>query len=358
MSSDHQPKENNLPQFTPQEKASLSDLQHQFNASIQTIDHLKGQLAERAKITEAARARVQKEVQPLVREMVANRVALVRLLDEVYQTEEFARLERENLATFIKDQASYLFHQYQAEEVSEILHRYSTPVSVPKQNPDQAKAETQQLLRNVLGLDVNLEDLTDLEAFQARLDKQMQEEQEKRDAQKANRQKAKAQQAKQTKAKVELETISKASRRLYTTLAKLLHPDRERDPQARLWKEEAMKKVTIAYHQDDFFELLRLQMEFMHEQEQILAQVPEEQLAYYVKLLQEQIQELEDEHSNYYMGPEAQLYRDFGGTPKQMETKFRSAKRDLREEIQQLEFALSSFRDPAAVRDFVKGFKK
>jgi hypothetical protein len=314
-------------------------------------------MAERARIIDLARARVQKEIQPLVREMVTRRVALVRLLDEAYHQQDLQRLEKEKLADFIKSQAASLVHQYDQEELSELLQRYTDPVPTTEDNQHATKSQTQNLLKNVLGLDVNLEDLSNLEAFQAKLEQQMQEEQERREAQRTHRQKSKAQQAKEAKLKAQLQNISKASRRLYTTLAKLLHPDRERDATARLWKEEAMKKVTIAYHQDDFFELLRLQMEFMHEQEQLLTQVPEDQLSYYVHLLQEQIREMEDEHSNYYLGPDAQLYHEFGGTPKQMETKFRSAKKGLREEIQHLDYALTDFQDFSSLRDFIKGLK-
>ncbi|AKQ45001.1 hypothetical protein TH63_04135 [Rufibacter radiotolerans] len=347
-----------VPQITPKTESSLSQLQAQFNASIQTIDELKAQVAEQAKIMDQARVRVQKEVQPLVREMVARRVVLVHFLDQAHQEQDLSRLEQENLSAFIKDQAHTLVHHYEAEELTEVLQRYETPASpqAPSQ-PQGTKAETQQLLKNVLGVDFNPEDLSDLAAFQARLDQQMQEEQDKREAQRTNRQKATAQKTQEAKVKVELQSISKASRRLYTTLAKLLHPDKEMDPTARIWKEEAIKKVTIAYNQDDFFELLRLQMEFMHEQEQLLQAVPEEQLSYYVRLLTEQIQELEEKRSSYFMGPEAQLMREFGGTPKQMDAKFRSAKKGLKEEIRQIEYALQDFDDPRALREFLKNLK-
>jgi hypothetical protein len=349
------PEKPQVPQFTPKTASSLSQLQAQFNASIQTIDVLKAQVAEQEQIAEQARVRVQKEVQPLVREMVARRVDLVHLLDQAYQEQDLSRLEQESLAAFIKTQAQTLVHHYEAQEVAEVLHRYETPIPVPP--PKGAQKETQQLLKDVLGVDFNPEDFSDLAAFQARLDQQMQEEQDKREAQRTNRQKAKAQQSQAAKVKVELESISKASRRLYTTLAKLLHPDKEMDPTARLWKEEAMKQVTIAYHHDDFFELLRLQMEFMHEQEHVLQAVPEEQLHYYVRLLQEQIQELEEKRSSYFIGPQAELLRGFGGTPKQMDAKFRSAKKGLKEEIRQIEYALQDFKDPRALRDFLKGLK-
>ncbi|RNI31880.1 J domain-containing protein [Rufibacter immobilis] len=350
---DH-PSPEHLPQFTPQEKTSLSQLQQQFNASIQTIDELKGRLAERSRITEEARARVQKEIQPLMRQMVEKRVALVQLLDQAHTQADLPKLEQQKLAHFIKEQASVLVHHYEAQELAPLLQRYTHPTPPSAKATSADKQETQQLLKNVLGLDVQLEDLADMEAFQAKLDQQMQEEQEKREAQRVHRQKAIAQQSKEAKIKAELQNISKASRRLYTTLAKLLHPDTEQDPAARVWKEEAMKQVTIAYHQDDFFELLRLQMEFMHEQEQLLQQVPQDQLAYYVRLLQDQIQELEEKQSQYYMGPDAQLYHEFGGTPKQMETKFRAAKKGLREEIEHLQVALAQFQDTSYLRDFLK----
>ena len=350
------PEKPQVPQITPNKASSLSELQAQFNTSIQTIDELKAQVAEQEQILEQARVRVQKEVQPLVREMVARRVALVHLLDQAYQDHDLSRLEQETLADFIKGQAHTLVHHYEAEELRPLLHRYETPAQAQTQTSG-TKAETQQLLKNVLGVDFNPEDLSDLAAFQARLDQQMQEEQDKREAQRTNRQKVKAQQSQEAKVKVELQSISKASRRLYTTLAKLLHPDKEMDPTARLWKEEAMKQVTIAYNQDDFFELLRLQMEFMHEQEHVLQAVPEEQLNYYVRLLTDQIQELEEKRSSYFMGPQAQLMREFGGTPKQMDAKFRSAKKGLKEEIRQIEYALQDFQDPRALREFLKGLK-
>ncbi|MGV3539430.1 MAG: J domain-containing protein [Rufibacter sp.] len=341
-----------VPQFLPQEKESPSQLQKEFNVHVQTIDHLKNRLKERAMVTETIKIRFQKEIEPLVRQMVAKRMELVQLLDTAYGQNNFPQLEQEKLASFIKSQASALVQQYAVPEMAELLSKYTNPS--PRNPGAPAKKETQQLLKHVLGLEVELQDMADVEALQARLDQQMQEEQNRREAQRAQRQQYLAHQTKVTRAKQELQEISKASRKLYTTLAKLLHPDTEREETARLWKEEAMKKVTIAYHQDDFFELLRLQMEFMHGQEQVLAQVPEDQLTYYVRLLREQIEELEDAQGTYFLGPDAKLYQEFGGTPKQIEAKFRAAKKTLKEEIAQVTAATREFEDPAILRTFLK----
>ncbi|MEZ4799962.1 MAG: J domain-containing protein [Flavobacteriales bacterium] len=49
---------------------------------------------------------------------------------------------------------------------------------------------------------------------------------------------------------------------LYKKLVKLIHPDRERDEKIRAQKEEAMKKLTVAYEKRDLMELMRLEAEW------------------------------------------------------------------------------------------------
>ena len=80
-------------------------------------------------------------------------------------------------------------------------------------------------------------------------------------------------------------------------------------------------------------------------------------MKYYVKLLNDQIHELQMESAQLTFGPEAQLYYQFGGTPKAVEQKFRREKKALREEIQQLKEELTGFSDPEVVRMLVKSLK-
>ncbi|MFC6999003.1 hypothetical protein [Rufibacter roseus] len=351
--------ENQLPQIKQKETSSLTQLQQQFNSRITEIDTLKAQIAERNTIVEEARARVQKEIHPLVQKLVQQRVRYVHMLDEAFDQDFLPKQEKMKLAHLIKDLAHALLKNNGIEELKTLHDKYVriSYKEETQQNSAQAREEAQQTLKKMLGIELGHDDMDSLEALQARLDKQMLEEQQKREQQQASRQKSKAQLAKEEKMKVELQSISKATRKLYTTLVKLLHPDKEQDPTARIWKEEAMKKVTIAYNQDDFYELLRLQMEFMHEQEQHLDQVPEEQLTYYIQLLKEQIRELQEEQSNFFFSPEGRLYNNFGGSPKQMEAKFRKAKNAIREEIQQLQYSITEFQDPKQLREYLKGLE-
>lgn len=341
-----------LPQIKQAEAAALSLLQQEFNRSIQKIDQLKADLAERIRMLDEARARVQKEIKPLTDALVQKRIEFVKLLDQIYQEETFQKKEKEKIAQLIQHLATSLLYSFGREEMREFVDRYS-PENLDPDIAD-AKEATQQLLQNMLGLDVDLEDLEGFGSLQEKLEEQMRQEQEKREGQQKNRQKSKTQSAKADKAKTELQNIGKATRRLYTSLAKLLHPDKELDPEVKIWKEEAIKLVTLAYHQDDFFELLRLQMEFMHEQERHLNQVPEDQLHYYLKLLSQQIAELEEEQSNYYLGPQAQLFEQFGGTPKQMEIKFRRAKKEIKYATEQLRQDIADFQDPEYLRAYLK----
>lgn len=46
---------------------------------------------------------------------------------------------------------------------------------------------------------------------------------------------------------------------LYKKLVKLIHPDREQDEKVKALKEEAMKKLTVAYENRDLMELMRLE---------------------------------------------------------------------------------------------------
>lgn len=347
---------NLLPQIQQKEKAALSKLQQQFNTKVKQIDKLKADLAERQRILDEIRVRVQNEIHPLVDELVQKRVAYVKMLDQMYQLDFFRKKEKEKLGNLIEELSYSLAQNFGVEEMKEYFDKYAD-ISFDEEEKlaeAEAKEMTQNMLKNMLGLDVDLKDLDDLDTLQEKMEQKIWADKEKKEAQQQKRQKSKAQLAKEEKAKAELQNISKATRRLYTELVKLLHPDKELDLTAKAWKEEAMKQVTIAYNQDDFFGLLRLQMEFLHEQELHLDRIPEDQLKYYVKLLNEQMMELQEEQSSYSYGPDGELFYKFGGTPKQMAAKISRAKKEIRSEMKQLQHDITDLQDPKFLREYLK----
>ncbi|WP_018476665.1 coiled-coil domain-containing protein [Pontibacter roseus] len=343
------------PQITAAGQRQLSQLQQEFNQKTEQIEQLKQELAARRASMSQAQKRIEKELRPIIAQQLEKRVELVQLLDEAFALPLFSFREKEKLALLIADITYDLIAQYERRDMVELHDRYA---EVPYAERIASPAEdgfdwAEGIAEDELGIADELEDLSDWERIQAQLDREMEErEREKQNRQKGR--KTKAQQAKEAQAKAELSNISKASRRVYTDLAKQLHPDKEQDETKRAWKEEAMKKVTQAYHHDDFFELLRLQMEFLQEQGQALDKLPDEQLQYYVQLLTDQVNELKAELNGFTFGPDADFYNRFCGSPKQMDQKFKRAKEDLNEELASLKQNLRILQDPVMIKTLLK----
>jgi len=340
------------PQITNQDQRQISQLQQQFNQKAEQIEQLKQEIANRRASIDKAQKRIEKELRPIIEQQLEKRVELANLLDEAYAFPLFSYREKEKLALLITEIAYELIAKYERQDMIALHDKYAEisyeeRLALIEEDREQTIEEAEPALHN------EPEDLDDYEHIQAQLDlEEKQREQEKQSRQK-NR-KTKAQLAKEAQAKAELNNISKASRRVYTALAKQLHPDKEQDETLRAWKDEAMKKVTQAYHNDDFFELLRLQMEFMQEQGQALDQLPEDQLQYYVQLLTDQVNELKQELLAFSYNQDADFYNRFCGTPKQMNQKFKAAKEDLAEELERLKQHLRTLQDPHMIRMLLK----
>lgn len=345
-----------VPSLTPQignpDQRTLSELQQQFNQKVEQIDQLKQEIALRNTSVQQAQKRIEKELRPIIEKQLGKRVELVKLLDEAYAFSLFSFREKEKLAWLIADIAYELIVKYERQDMLEYHDKYAELSFEERiaaaEGPDKTIEEDESAAYDMP------DDLDDYERIQAKLD----QEKEQREQEKQNRQrtrKTKAQLKKEAQAKAELHNISKASRRVYTELAKQLHPDKEQDETARAWKEEAMKRVTQAYHQDDFFELLRLQMEFLQEQGQALDKLPDDHLQYYVQLLTDQVDELKAELSHFTTGPDAVFYNQFCGTPKQMDQKFKVAKEDLNLELDRLKQNVRTLQnDPQMIKVILK----
>ncbi|WP_266203302.1 coiled-coil domain-containing protein [Pontibacter kalidii] len=340
------------PQITSPGNRKLSKLQQEFNQKTEQIGQLKQELAAGRKSINLAQKRIEKELRPIIEQQLERRVELAYLLDAAYALSIFSFREKEKLAALIENITFDLVSSYERRDMVELHDKYAEFTYAERTT--FAAEDVEEVIPDELGLEDEFEDLDDFERIQAQLDR----ETEQREREKQNRQKSrktKAQLAKEAQAKAELSNISKASRRVYTELAKQLHPDKERDEAKRAWKEEAMKRVTQAYHHDDFFELLRLQMEFMQEQGQALGTLPDEQLQYYVQILTDQVEELKAELHDFLTGPNAGFYTRFCGTPKQMDQKFKSAKEDLHRELEQLKQNLRTLQsDPQMIRVLLK----
>ncbi|MBJ6119912.1 J domain-containing protein [Pontibacter sp. BT310] len=353
MPASNKPVPNLTPQISTSAERKLSKLQQEFNQKTEQIELLKKEIATRRESMNLAQKRIEKELRPIILQQLEKRVELANLLDQAFSLPIFSIREKLKISALIENITFDLISNYERRDMIELHDRYAEYTYAERtaftaEDPDETIADDE------LTIEDDFDDLDDFERIQAQLDR----EREQREQEKQNRQKnrkTKAQREKEAQAKAELSNISKASRRVYTELAKQLHPDKEQDETKRAWKEEAMKRVTQAYHHDDFFELLRLQMEFMQEQGQALDTLQDEQLQYYVKILTDQLDELKAEFQDLANGPDAGFYTRFCGSPKQMDQKFKSAKEDLTLELEQLKQNVRTLQDdPQMIKVILK----
>jgi hypothetical protein len=353
MSASNKPAPTLTPQISTSAERKLSKLQQEFNQKTEQIELLKKEITTRRESINLAQKRIEKELRPIILQQLEKRVELVNLLDQAFSLPIFSIREKLKISALIENITFDLISNYERRDMIELHDRYAE-YTYAERSAFTAEETEETIVDDEPGIEDNFDDLDDFERIQAQLDR----EREQREKEKQNRQKGrktKAQREKEAKAKAELSNISKASRKVYTELAKQLHPDKEQDETKRAWKEEAMKRVTQAYHHDDFFELLRLQMEFMQEQGQPLNTLQDEQLQYYVKILTDQLHELKAEFQAIANGPDTGFYKRFCGTPKQMDQKFKSAKEDLTRELEQLKQNVRTLQDdPQMIKVILK----
>ncbi|MGZ3633892.1 MAG: hypothetical protein ACXWM7_06410, partial [Parachlamydiaceae bacterium] len=106
----------------------------------------------------------------------------------------------------------------------------------------------------------------------------------------------------------EVEEIQKKGlSKIYKELAKALHPDLELDPVIKAEKEALMKKLTLAYENQDLHTLLSLEITWMNRsasnEGDSRFQIGEEQLKIYNAILKDQVKSLEEEVDHLFTHP-------------------------------------------------------
>jgi hypothetical protein len=115
--------------------------------------------------------------------------------------------------------------------------------------------------------------------------------------------KTKKQIEKEAKKQALEEMQNKSLHTMYTQLARVLHPDLERDAEKRVLKEELMKKLTVAYKKNDLYSLLKIEIEGMNYSVDKMQSHDDDEIKVYNAVLKDQIQELELANGMLVMHP-------------------------------------------------------
>jgi hypothetical protein len=123
---------------------------------------------------------------------------------------------------------------------------------------------------------------------------------------------------------------TKTIRSIYLSLAKVLHPDTELDENEKHQKEALMKRVTVAYQENNLQELLKLELEWIHQQSIGMEHIAENKLKIYVEVLEEQARNLDHEYVQMTRTPDLASYSYYLTKPKaSVETFLNRKKKEL-----------------------------
>jgi len=159
------------------------------------------------------------------------------------------------------------------------------------------------------GFDVDVEDLhsamteEEIARHASKIQEQVKEQAEAWEQKKGERKKTKKELAQEQKEAQMEEARNKNISSIYKQLAKIFHPDLERDEELKLQKEELMKQLTSAYEKKDLHTLLTLELGWIKKEEKSNASITNDKLAIYNEVLKEQVFELEREIEMTYQHP-------------------------------------------------------
>lgn len=279
----------------------LSKGQQTFNKLIEQIEKKRAQLVD----WEAAVLRYQKkytgELQPLVDDLMDRQVRMVHCLDRASVQKGLSKTERGAIAGLIVDLADQLLANRDDAELKAIYNKHS------HSDYDQQEAADIKHMKSVMEgmLGVDLGDDFDansgeefLKHIQAKMQEEWAQENAKRQAweeRRPKRKKTAKQLAKEAQQQAEEQQISLSIREVYRKLASALHPDRETDARERERKTALMQRVNEAYEKRNLLQLLKLQLELEHIDQNTVNNIGEDRLKHYNKILKEQLVELEQE---------------------------------------------------------------
>lgn len=221
-------------------------------------------------------------------------------LDRVYKTARLTKKEKSYLPELILDECEHLddlpFDEKRREALEAIRQDYiQISTGLSQEEIHKQGLESMLSFCEMFGL-TPTEDMKNAknpeEFFQAVYEaKRLVDEQENQ-----NSSKKKKLSKREIEKEIQAEKTWKSIRGIYLELVKELHPDKEADETQRLLKEERMKQLTKAYQEKDLASLLRMQINWLEESAKEPIDQTDDVLKLYNKVLQAQVDRLEQEY--------------------------------------------------------------
>lgn len=287
-------------------KKVLSKNQQLFNSLTKRIEKLESEIEQKKAHYNNVLEYYSKKIEPLEIDSANLIIKLAESLDKACDKFKFSKKQKENIQTAINELFEQAFmHLEPTLEQKDVYDKWAY-LSYEEDKEFNEKIEKEMLrnfMKNATGIDMDMSEFDgspeSFANYQEKIRIHLEEEQRKSE----NKKKSKKQIQKEEALKAQEALKSKNIRSIYIALAKILHPDSEVNEDLKAEKENLMKKVTVAYEQNDLPTLLKMEMEWIHQTSEHLEQIADEKLKIYISILKEQAMELEKEKFSEKFNP-------------------------------------------------------
>lgn len=302
-------------------KKPLSKSQATFNRLIKKVEKIQRSIKETESLLNEGLLYYHEKVRPTEKKMIEKLIECIPVFYSYYKNsrKNFTKKQQEILKQLIQslitDLKRYVMPFELSKEITNIIadlegvdyqkiqvgemelikdslcnyaKEQGLDIDLSTIDPNSSKEE---LIRNLQKAIFEAVENKSTEEFDPKVDQHFNSQYDSKNGKK----KSKKQLQKELKIK-ELEEIQKKGlSKIYKQLARSLHPDLERDLKVKAEKEELMKKVTVAYENQDLHTLLSLEITWMNRTATNQIELAEEQLSVYNALLNDQIESLQEE---------------------------------------------------------------
>jgi chemotaxis protein histidine kinase CheA len=347
----------------------LSRTQKQFNNLLKKIEAQKQALLEWQETLPLYNQKIASEYKALCDSFNQHRVDMVYLLDRAYGEKLFTKSDKAKIRHILTELAEQLILEHGKDELKELYNKHiGDDIDAAQEEADAMAAELMKsMMGGMFGIEIGDEvDVSSPEKMQAFLHEKMREaeaeqaeKQRQAEEKRAKRKKTQKQLDKEARKRQEEQNISQSIREVYRKLAAALHPDREPDAEERERKTKLMQRVNAAYEKKNLLQLLELQLEAEQIDQEHLNNIAEDRLKYFIKVLKEQLFELEQEVLGYEQEFNGRMGRPFYArlSPKTMMMALEQDIGSLRRDIGKLKEEIGIFRNPSALKAFLKSYK-
>jgi len=346
----------------------LTKTQKAFNRLVAKVEQLRTRLVADTQLFEEALIYHAQHLRHRIQQVVSARTDVVQALAPFLDDRRLKKGDTRVLREILMSQLDEILAHAEAidDDLRALFERLhgSDMKDVEEEQLQDARSAMEAMFAD-MGIEVNLSGFrlgmteTDVAAKAAELIDELKRQATEAEARaNPNRRKTKREQREEERLRRAEDARKVSIGSIYRQLAKVLHPDLEKDPDSRQRKSALMQELTAAYARQDLHALLRLQLEWIHREEGDTARLTDERLDAYNLVLKEQVAQLERELTELPLHPKFHpLIEDLGPWGARVRTDGPAEARRLDAVADGLRGALDSLQAPLAlthVRELIR----